>query len=76
MQQPDHVRFGQEHLARQPRTLVLPADVGVVHLDRDVAAVVRVMRQVDGAGAAASHLVDDHVLADALGYLARIQGLA
>jgi hypothetical protein len=66
LQHPDHVRLGEEHLPRDARLLLVAAGVEVVDLDRDVAAVVRVVREIDGAGAAATDLVDDHVLADLL----------
>jgi len=43
----------------------------VVDLDRDVAAVVRIVGKVDDAGAAATDFLDDDVLADFLG-IARV----
>ena len=64
LQHSDQVCFGEKHLARNARALLVAAGVHVVDLDGDVAAVVRVMRQVDDTGAAAAHLSDDHVLAD------------
>ena len=47
--------------------ILIAAGIDVVDLDGDVAAVVRVVRQIDDAGAAAADLVDDDVLADFLG---------
>ena len=41
-----------------------PLAVDVVDFDRDVAAVVRIVRKIHDAGAAAADFVDDHVLAD------------
>jgi hypothetical protein len=67
LQHTDHVRFGQEHLARDALAAFIAAGVDVVHLDGNVAPVIRVVRQVHHARAAASDLVDDHVLADLLG---------
>ena len=75
LQHADHVRFGQEHLARDARALIIAAGIDVVDLDGDVAAVVRIVRQVDGAGAAAADLIDDEVLADALRNPVRDGGL-
>ena len=66
----DEMRFGEEHLARDARAVLVAARVHVVDLDRDVAPVVRIVREVDDAGAAAADFVDDHVLADLLGNLA------
>ena len=66
LQLADHLRFAQEHAAGVA-ALGVVADRGVVELDRDVAAVERIVRQVHRAGAAAAHLVHDVVLADALG---------
>src|SRR6185503_20906920 len=43
----------------------------VVELDRDVATVVRIVREEHAARAALPHLVDDDVLADALRHVAR-----
>ena len=40
LQHADHVRFGQEHLARDARAILVAAGIHVVDLDRDVAAVV------------------------------------
>ena len=70
LQHADEMRFGEEHLARDARALLVAAGVHVVDLDRDVAAVVRIVREVDDAGAAAADFVDDHVLADLLGNFA------
>jgi hypothetical protein len=66
LQHADHVRFGEEHLARDSFAIFIAGGIDVVDLDGHVAAVIRIMRQVDDAGAAASDLVDDHVLADFL----------
>ena len=66
LQHADHVRFGQEHLARDLGALVARIRVLVVDLDRDVAAVIGVVRQIDGAGGAPTDFTDDYVLADAL----------
>ncbi len=68
VQHAHHVRFGQEHLAGDAGALVVAGDIHRVDLDRHVAPVVRVVREIHGAGAAAPDLVDDEVLADALGY--------
>ena len=64
LQHADHVRFGEEHLARDALAVLIAARIDVVHLDGDVAAVVRIVREIHDAGAAAADLVDDHVLAD------------
>jgi len=64
LQHADHVRFGQEHLARDLLAVLIAARIGVVNLDRDVAPVIRIVRQVHGTGAAAADFVDDGVLAD------------
>ena len=64
LQHPDEMRFGEEHLARDARAVLVAARVHVVDLDRDVAPVVRIVREVDDAGAAAADFVDDDVLAD------------
>ena len=48
------------------RALLVAAGLHVVDLDRDVAAVVRIVGEVDDAGAAATDFVDDDVLADFL----------
>ena len=66
LQHADHVRFRQEHLARDLRA-VLVVRLDVVDLDRDVAAVVRVVGKVDDAGAATPDFLDDDVLADFFG---------
>ena len=66
LQHADQVRLGQEHLARDARALFVAAGVHVVDLDRDVAPVVGVVREVHHAGAATAHFLDDHVLADPL----------
>ena len=66
LQHADHVRFGEEHLARDARA-VFVVRLDVVDLDRDVALVIRIVREVDDAGAAAADFLDDDVLADLLG---------
>ncbi len=71
LQHADHVRFGEEHLARDALPLFVAAGLDVVDLDRDVAPVIGVVREIDDAGAAATDLVDDHVLADLLGHTGR-----
>jgi len=43
VQHPDHMRFGQEHLAGDAGALVIAAGLDVVDLDGDVTPVVRVM---------------------------------
>ena len=67
LQHADHVRLVEEHLARH----LGPVGVGVffdlVDLDRNVAAIIRIVRQVDRTGAAPANLVDDDVFADFLG---------
>jgi len=62
----DHVRFGEEHLASDALAALIAARIDVVDFDRDVAAVIRIVGKIHDAGAAAAHLVDDHVLADFL----------
>ena len=69
LQHADQVRFGEEHLARDTRALLVPAGLAVVDLDRNVAAVVGIVRQVHHPGASAADLLDHHVLADLLGNL-------
>jgi hypothetical protein len=66
LQHPDHVRLGEEHLARDFRARRVVVARDAVRLDGDVAAVEGIVRQVDGAGGAAPHLADHLVLADAL----------
>ena len=66
LKHPDHVRFGEKHFARDALAVLIAACVDVVNLDRDIAAVIRIVRQIHDTGAAAAHLVDDHVLADFL----------
>ncbi len=66
LQHADHVRFGEEHLARDALAILIAAGIDVVDLDGDVAAVVRIMREIHDARAAAPDLVDDDVLADLL----------
>jgi hypothetical protein len=63
LQHADHVRLGEKHLAGDPLAVLVPAGIDVVDLDRHVAAVVGIVRQIDDACAAAANLVDDHVLA-------------
>jgi hypothetical protein len=63
LQLADHLRLAHEHAAGIAALGVVP-DRGVVELDRHVAPVERVVRQVDRARAAAAHLVHDVVLAD------------
>ena len=60
----DQMGFGQEHLACDARPVLIAAGVDVVDLDRDVASVVRIVREINGARAAATHLLDDRVFAD------------
>jgi len=67
LQHAHHVGFGQEHLPCDARLVLVAARVKVVDLDRDVAAIERVVREVHRAGAASTHFVDDHVLADLFG---------
>ena len=64
LQHSHQVRLGEEHLARDARTLLIATGVHVVHLDGDIAAVIRIVRQVYDPGAAAADLAHDHVLAD------------
>jgi hypothetical protein len=66
LQHADHVRFRKEHFARDALAAFIAAGVDVVYLDGDVAAVIRIVREIDDTRAAASHLVDDHILADLL----------
>jgi len=54
LQHADQVRLGEKHLAGDFCALLVAAGVHVVDLDGDVAAVVRVMRQVHDTGAAAA----------------------
>ena len=67
LQHADHVGLGQKHLARDAFAIFIGGRVDVVDLDRDVASVVRIVREIDDAGAAATDLVDDLVFADFLG---------
>jgi hypothetical protein len=64
LQHADHVRFGQKHFAGDALAILVAAGIDVVNFDRDIAAVIRIVRQIDDARAAAPHFVDDHVLAD------------
>jgi len=66
LQHADQVRLGEEHLAGDARAFLVAAGVHVVDLDRHVAPVVGVVREIDDAGAAASDFPDDYVLADPL----------
>ncbi len=66
LQHAHHVRFRQEHLARDACVLVIAAGLDVVDLDGDVTTVVRVVREIHRTGAAAADFIDDEVLADAL----------
>jgi hypothetical protein len=66
LQHPDHVRLRQEHLARDLGARRIVVCRYAVRLDRDVAPVERVVRQVDRAGRPAPDLADHVVLADAL----------
>ena len=76
LQHADHVRFVEKHLARDLGAVRVRVLVAVVHLDRDVAAVIRVVRQVHHAGAALAYLVDDDVFADLLGHVTRARNFA
>jgi hypothetical protein len=67
LQHADHVRFGEEHLARDLLAILVAARIDVVDLDRDVASIVRIVREIHGTGTAAADLVDDGVLADLFG---------
>ncbi len=60
-----HLGLVEEHLASDARLLLVVLALEVVDLDRDVATVVRVVRQKHAAGAALPDLLDDYVLADA-----------
>ena len=44
LQHADEMSFGKEHLARNTRTLLVPTRLDVVDLDRDVAAIVGIVR--------------------------------
>ena len=68
LQPADHVRFVEKHLAGNSRTFRVIIDIDVVYLDRDVAPVVRIVRQVNRAGTPLADLVDDHVFADLVRY--------
>ena len=71
LQAPHHLRFVEEHLASDARLLLVFLALDVVELDRDVAAVIRVVRQEHSPRAALPDLVDDDVLADAFRHVAR-----
>ena len=71
LEAPHHLRLVEEHLASDARLLLVVLVLDVVELDRYVAAVIRVVRQEHAAGAALPHLVDDHVLADAIRHVTR-----
>ena len=66
LEHPDHVRLGEEHLSRDLGTRRVVVGRDPVRLDRDVTPVIRVVRQVDGAGRAPPDLADYFVLSDAL----------
>jgi hypothetical protein len=66
LQHADHVRFREEHLAGDLGPLVGRILVHVVDLDRDIPPVIRIVREIDGAGGAAADLVDDYIFADAI----------
>ena len=70
LQHAHKMRLGQKHLTGDAGAFIIAARIHVVDLDRDVATVVRVVRQIDDTGAAAADFVDDHVLADLLQNLA------
>ncbi len=59
--------LGDEQLAVQLAAVGVLERLGQHHLDRDVAAVERVVAQVDDAGRASPELAQHRVLADALG---------
>ncbi len=67
LEHPDEMRSGQKHLARDARALFVATRIHVVDLDRYVAPVIRVVRQVHDASASTAHLIDDRVLTDLLG---------
>ena len=68
LQHAHQVRFREEHLAGDARTLLIAAGVHVVDLDGDVAAVIGIVGQVDDTGTAAAHFAHHHVLADLVGH--------
>ena len=76
LQHADHVGFVEEHLPRDLRAIRVLVFFDVVNLDCDVAAVVRIVRQVHHAGAALANLVDDDVFADLVGHVMRALDLA
>ena len=57
----------ERHFARDAFAILVAAGIDVIDLDGDVAAVIRIVREIHDAGAAATDFVDDHVLADFLG---------
>ena len=69
LQHADQVRFGEEHLARNTRPLLIPTGLTVVDLNRNITPIISIMGQIHRPGASAAHLLDDHVLADLLGNL-------
>ena len=71
LEAPHHLRFVEEHLASDARLLLVFLALDVVELDRDVAAVIRIVRQEYSARAALPDLVDDDVLADSFRHVAR-----
>ena len=66
LQHADHVRFRQEHLAGDLGALIARILVHVVDLDRDVAAVIRIVREIDGAGGTPADLIDDYIFTNAI----------
>ena len=71
LQHADQVRFGEEHLARNTRPLLIPTGLHVVDLNRNITPIISIMGQIHRPGASAADLLDDHVLADLLGNLTR-----
>jgi hypothetical protein len=71
LEPPHHLRFVEEHLASDARLLLVFFALDVVELDRDVAAVVRIVRQEHSTRAPLPNLVDDHVLADSFRHVTR-----
>ena len=64
LQHTDHVRFVIEHLARDLGAIGIGIFLDVVDLDRNVAAVIRIVGKKDIARAALADLVDNDVLTD------------
>ena len=71
LQHADHVCFVKKHLAGNACALGVNIFFNVVDLNRDVATIVRIMRQINHARAALADLVDNDVFADLLGYIGR-----